>query len=184
MAPDSTASSSVCIAGDGVWWTMSSRATVPASHPCHGDGDQNDAMSVDLAQEERVRSGSDTRRFARRLAVVAVLGLVARIAYVLVIGRHLTLGFDAIWYELQAGTVASGKGYVDPDSYYRLGHLVPTANFPPLWPIVLAVANRLGIDTRDRLPDGGRPARDGAPSCSPASWGGGCRGLGSAWPPR
>jgi len=67
---------------------------------------------------------------------------------VLAVGRHLTLGLDAIWYELQAGTVASGKGYVDPDAYYRLGHLVPTANFPPLWPIVLAVADRLGIDTR------------------------------------
>jgi len=106
------------------------------------------AMVVEQAADERVRGGPGRRRFAFWLTGVALLGLVVRVVYVLVIGRHLTLGFDAIWYELQAGTVASGKGYVDPDSFYRFGHLVPTANFPPLWPIVLAVADRLGLDTR------------------------------------
>jgi hypothetical protein len=105
------------------------------------------AMDLDERAGERAPVGSGNRRFVLWLAAIAFLGFAARVAYVLVIGRHLTFGFDAIWYELQAGTVATGKGYVDPDSYYRLGQLVPTANFPPLWPIVLAVADRLGLDT-------------------------------------
>ncbi len=105
------------------------------------------AMRVDQGAGERAPVGAENRRFALWLAAVAVLGLAARVTYVLVIGRHVALGFDAIWYELQAGTVATGKGYVDPDSFYRLGLLVPTANFPPLWPIVLAVAYRFGLDT-------------------------------------
>lgn len=75
------------------------------------------------------------------------MGLVVRVAYVLVVGRHITLGFDSLWYELQAGTLAKGHGYVDPDAFYRLGTSVPTANFPPLWPGLLALANLLGIDT-------------------------------------
>jgi hypothetical protein len=82
------------------------------------------------------------------LPVIMAVGLVARVGYVLIVGPHLKLGLDSTWYELQAGTLAHGKGYIDPDSFYRLGRVVPTANFPPLWPMALAVANRLGLDTR------------------------------------
>ncbi len=70
-----------------------------------------------------------------------------RVVYVLTVGADLRLGFDAVWYELQAGTLASGDGYIDPDSWYRLGESVPTANFPPLWPALLALANRLSIES-------------------------------------
>ena len=93
-----------------------------------------------------VVSRSDGSRFASALAVIAVLGLGLRVGYVLVLGPDIAFGFDAIWYQLQAGTVAAGDGYVDPDSYYRLGRLVPTANFPPLWPLLLAAADLLGVE--------------------------------------
>ncbi len=82
------------------------------------------------------------------LVAIMVIGLMARVGYLWIVGPHLKLGLDSTWYDLQAGTLASGKGYVDPDSYYRLGRLVPTAVFPPLWPILLAIANRLGLDTQ------------------------------------
>ena len=65
-----------------------------------------------------------TRRFASLLAAVVAGGLLVRLAYALTVGRHLTFGLDAIWYELQAGTLATGKGYVDPAAYYRT--VVPT----------------------------------------------------------
>ena len=86
-----------------------------------------------------------TRRFVRALTALVGLGLVVRIAYLVVIGRHLTFGLDAIWYELQAGTLGSGKGYVDPSAFYRTGARVPTATFPPLWPGLLAVAKLMGL---------------------------------------
>ena len=76
------------------------------------------------------------------------IGLVARVAYVLAVGRHVHVGFDAIWYELQGSTLAKGKGYIDPATYFATGRSVPTANFPPLWPALLAVADRLGLDTQ------------------------------------
>ena len=61
--------------------------------------------------------------------------------------RPKTLGFDAIWYELQSQTLSHGDGYIDPDAFFRLGERVPTANFPPLWPLLLAGANQVGLDT-------------------------------------
>ncbi|HVN49895.1 MAG TPA: glycosyltransferase family 39 protein [Acidimicrobiales bacterium] len=86
--------------------------------------------------------------FSWWLVGIMALGLVVRVGYVWIVGPHLKLGLDATWYELQAGTLAEGKGYVDPDSFYRLGRLVPTATFPPLWPMLLAAANHLGVDTQ------------------------------------
>jgi len=86
-----------------------------------------------------------TRRFSPLLAAVVAGGLLVRLAYVLTVGRHLTFGLDAIWYELQAGTLATGKGYVDPAAYYRAGAQVPTATFPPLWPVLLAGAKLVGL---------------------------------------
>jgi hypothetical protein len=86
-----------------------------------------------------------TRRFVLTLTIVAAVGLFVRIVYVLVVAADIELGADARWYQLQAGTIAGGHGYVDPDAFYRLGRSEPTANFPPLWPIVLAVFERLGV---------------------------------------
>jgi hypothetical protein len=86
-----------------------------------------------------------TRRFGLTLTIVAAVGLVARIVYMIVVAADIDLGADARWYQLQAGTIAGGHGYVDPDAFHRLGQSEPTANFPPLWPIVLAVFERLGL---------------------------------------
>jgi hypothetical protein len=83
---------------------------------------------------------------ARRALVLVVLGgLVLRVAYVLLVAPE-ALGFDAIWYELQSQTLAGGDGYVDPDAFFRLGQSVATANFPPLWPLVLAGVSKVGLD--------------------------------------
>jgi len=91
--------------------------------------------------------GAPRWRFPRRLSAISLAALAVRIGYTLVVGPRLSVGFDALWYELQAGTLAAGHGYVDPDAFYRTGTAVATANFPPLWPALLAAANRLGVDT-------------------------------------
>ena len=88
------------------------------------------------------------RSFSSRLALIAVGALVIRAAYVLVIMPHVQLGPDATWYALQASTVADGKGYLDPARYYGFRGAVATASFPPLWPSLLAVVNKIGADTR------------------------------------
>jgi hypothetical protein len=84
-------------------------------------------------------------RFLLALSVVTLAGFVARVVYILVVAPD-ELGFDAIWHELQSQTLAGGHGYVDPDAFYRLGQSVPTANFPPLWPLLLAGVTKLGLE--------------------------------------
>ena len=89
--------------------------------------------------------GRPRQRFALALGGVALVGFGVRVVYTLVVAPD-ELGFDAIWYELQSETLAEGHGYVDPDLFYRVGRSVPTANFPPLWPMVLALASVVGLD--------------------------------------
>jgi 4-amino-4-deoxy-L-arabinose transferase-like glycosyltransferase len=87
------------------------------------------------------------RSFSGCLALIAAGGLAIRAAYVLVIMPRVELGPDAIWYALQASTIADGKGYLDPARYFGSGVSVATASFPPLWPSVLAVVNKIGADS-------------------------------------
>src|ERR1700689_4379779 len=90
--------------------------------------------------ERADRRWSRRNQFGLALGAIVALGFIARVAYALTIGQRLTFGLDTIWYELQAGTIANGAGYVDPHAYYGLSRLVPTDNFPPLWPAALALA--------------------------------------------
>jgi 4-amino-4-deoxy-L-arabinose transferase-like glycosyltransferase len=69
---------------------------------------------------------------------MGALGAVARFAYVMAVSRHVALGADATWYYLEAGLLADGRGYVDPEAFFRTGASVATGNFPPLYPVVLA----------------------------------------------
>ena len=73
------------------------------------------------------------------LAVIAILGFVSRLVYAAVVAPPLAA--DATWYVLQAGTIAGGHGFVDPGLFYGGHGAVATANFPPLWPTVLAGVN-------------------------------------------
>jgi 4-amino-4-deoxy-L-arabinose transferase-like glycosyltransferase len=81
-------------------------------------------------------------RFAVRLAAICAAALAFRVLYVLTFSRHLHFGLDAIWYELVAGTIADGKGFVDPAKFYGHGLVVETAFRPPLYPVFLAVVNK------------------------------------------
>jgi hypothetical protein len=83
--------------------------------------------------------------FRRAVAAIAIGALILRIAYVLALGSRAPLRADGTWYALQAQTIANGAGYVDPRRYFSFHGSVATAQFPPLWPALLAVFNRLGI---------------------------------------
>ncbi len=78
-----------------------------------------------------------------RVGIVAALGAAARAVYVLVVARDLELGADATWYLLVGGAIREGHGFVDPETLFTTGETVATANFPPLYPAVLALLQTL-----------------------------------------
>lgn len=86
--------------------------------------------------------GSANRRFWTLLGLILVVAAGVRIAYVLGVadGFNRTRFYDAAFYELQARTVADGKGFVDPFNLLpgRSQELVPAADHPPLTVFVLA----------------------------------------------
>jgi 4-amino-4-deoxy-L-arabinose transferase-like glycosyltransferase len=84
--------------------------------------------------------------FARVTITIALGALALRVIYVFLLGAHPALGSDATWYALQAGTIADGVGFVDPGAVYSFHGAVATAQFPPLWPSLLALVNLLGFD--------------------------------------
>jgi 4-amino-4-deoxy-L-arabinose transferase-like glycosyltransferase len=83
--------------------------------------------------------------FARALIAICLAGFALRVLYVLTFSGHLHFGLDAVWYELVAGTVADGKGVIDPAKFYGHGVAVSTAFRPPLYPVFLAaIAKTIG----------------------------------------
>jgi 4-amino-4-deoxy-L-arabinose transferase-like glycosyltransferase len=70
---------------------------------------------------------------------VAAFGFGIRLLYLAFVTQHFQYGFDAVWYELQGGFIKLGLGYINPTSWFR-GVTQPTANFPPLYPLLLAGA--------------------------------------------
>lgn len=81
------------------------------------------------------------------LGGIALGGMLLRALYVLVVARHLPLGADATWYLLQSGSVFDGTGYVDPELLFSSGEAVPTANFPPLYPLYLVAVRIVAGDS-------------------------------------
>jgi 4-amino-4-deoxy-L-arabinose transferase-like glycosyltransferase len=79
----------------------------------------------------------DRRWFWTRIVVVAALAFGVRLLYLAFVTQHFQYGFDAVWYELQGGFIKLGLGYINPTSFFR-GVAQPTANFPPLYPLLLA----------------------------------------------
>jgi 4-amino-4-deoxy-L-arabinose transferase-like glycosyltransferase len=79
--------------------------------------------------------------FARRLAAIAAAGLAARLVYVLVVTPDLRGYGDASFYHELGNLLADGHGFVEP------GSGVPTALHPPLFPLLLAAASKLGVDS-------------------------------------
>lgn len=79
------------------------------------------------------------------LPVIALLGIGVRVAYTLTIGRHLHFGADSLWYQLTGSQLWGGFGYVDPSALIAHGQRLPTANFPPAYPVLIALAHAVGL---------------------------------------
>ncbi|HKA03547.1 MAG TPA: glycosyltransferase family 39 protein, partial [Acidimicrobiales bacterium] len=96
-------------------------------------------------------ASGEAARFGRRLAVVVGVALMARIAYVLAVVRDRSPVGDALTYVRLGRGLAHGHGYVRVDVLAATGRHVPTAEFPPLWPTMVAVPQRFGIGSATSL---------------------------------
>jgi 4-amino-4-deoxy-L-arabinose transferase-like glycosyltransferase len=104
------------------------------------------------------------------LCVLSLLGLAVRVGYLVLDQRDQAPSGDAAFYHRTANLIADGKGYIDPFRYddgftgtfertapdgtvetvevtYPPGVEQATASHPPVWPYLLSVASRLGLDS-------------------------------------
>lgn len=84
-----------------------------------------------------------TRDFVLALGAIAVVALVIRVAYVVLVANDLPLGQDSVWYTLVSGPLSEGKGFIAPGTYFRTGQQVATAGYPPGYPALLALVTKI-----------------------------------------
>jgi 4-amino-4-deoxy-L-arabinose transferase-like glycosyltransferase len=86
-------------------------------------------------------------RFAPRLAAILAGALVVRLVYTIAgPGDAYGDGFvgDMFFYHELANLLADGRGFVSPFEVEHFARTTPTAEHPPLWPLLLSAASELG----------------------------------------
>ena len=89
------------------------------------------------------------RAFLIALLAIAVVALIVRVGFVLVVDPKLPDPGDATAYHLLANNLADGHGYIRPFDFRILHVARPTAEYPPLFPALLAVPSFLGAKSID-----------------------------------
>lgn len=93
---------------------------------------------------EVTEGGGRLGAFGPRLALVALVALAVRVVFVLVVDPEVPAVGDASAYYLLGSNLADGLGYIRPFDLTILGEVRPTAEYPPLHPLLLAIASSLG----------------------------------------
>ena len=83
--------------------------------------------------------------FAVGLLLIAVAALAIRVLFVVVVDPKVPELGDATAYHMLAENLADGDGYIRPFDKDRLGVTRPTAEYPPLFPSVVAVPAFVGV---------------------------------------
>jgi 4-amino-4-deoxy-L-arabinose transferase-like glycosyltransferase len=89
------------------------------------------------------------RRFLLVLAGIAAAGLAVRLAYALAVAPDLLGLDDDRFYHQSALELADGNGYVGTFDVFTSGAKQPTADHPPLYPLLLSFLGRLGARSVD-----------------------------------
>ena len=84
--------------------------------------------------------------FRSRLAAITAGALALRVLYTVLIADDVPGVGDFFDYHGIANLLADGRGFVDPFLSTR-AHPYPSALHPPLWPLALAAASKLGADS-------------------------------------
>jgi dolichyl-phosphate-mannose-protein mannosyltransferase len=114
-----------------------------------GSAPAGQAISDESADASPSRSSvcQKPSRWSVGLALVTLAGLVLRVIYALTLASNhnapLAHG-DFDFFRATASLLAAGHGFVHPFPYPITHQFVPTAEHPPLWPLVLSLGDRLG----------------------------------------
>jgi hypothetical protein len=84
--------------------------------------------------------------FAVGLVIVALAALAVRVSFVKLVEPEVPEIGDASAYHLLSVNLADGRGYIRPFDDALLGLERPTAEYPPLFPAVLALPAWVGAD--------------------------------------
>lgn len=88
------------------------------------------------------------RRFWLTVAVATGVGVALRLYYVLgVVRDRIPLVGDSATYHFLGRHLADGEGYIRPAEFLDDGTRIPTAEFPPVYPTMLAVLDVVGVDS-------------------------------------
>ena len=86
--------------------------------------------------------------FAARLLALTAVGLGVRLVYALVVMHGRPIRGDGREFHLLANVLADTRSYLQPFLYlYQDGTTIPTAEKPPLYPLLLALPSAVGLDT-------------------------------------
>lgn len=93
-----------------------------------------------------MRSSSCDNRFRVALGVIALVGLVARVVYVVCMRNH-PIGIDGMKYEFRAQALADGRGFILPLPSFFGGtpKVFSDASNPPAWSLLLAAASKVSL---------------------------------------
>lgn len=78
-------------------------------------------------------------------ACVLALALLVRTTYVLAVRRHAQVLGDSYFYFYQGKALARGQGFIVPFTWEIEHRAVQAADHPPIFPLFLALLNKLGI---------------------------------------
>jgi len=90
------------------------------------------------------------RRFWFLLGMLVLAALAVRVDYARNVAPPVPALGDAHAYRELARNLADGRGYIRPYDYERAGQVVRTAEYPPVFPAVLAVARKAGLRSVDQ----------------------------------
>jgi hypothetical protein len=87
------------------------------------------------------------RRWYLRLALLSVAATIAPVVWILERKRQPTSG-DAVYFHAQASLIANGSGwFIAPFAYLYHHAVVASALHPPLWGLVLAFVDTIGLQS-------------------------------------
>ncbi|MEM8705064.1 MAG: glycosyltransferase family 39 protein [Actinomycetota bacterium] len=86
------------------------------------------------------------RVFRAALGATAAIGVALRLFHIRRVHTGSVEFGDAETYRLLSGLLADGEGYIRPREFLFEGERIATAEFPPLWPMLLALLDLVGFD--------------------------------------
>jgi 4-amino-4-deoxy-L-arabinose transferase-like glycosyltransferase len=88
------------------------------------------------------------RRFRLWLLIIAALGVGVRVAYGIASGPRVLFAGDPWWFYSVGSFISDGHGYISPLLFFK-GLEVPTAERPPVYPLMIAAVHQLGGTTEE-----------------------------------